>query len=73
MNVILKIGRARHSAVSIADAQMTYERVRDESGKGASTFPTGKLTVEGDPRKLIISYNGRVWDTDGNMIAEVAR
>jgi hypothetical protein len=66
--VILMIGRRVKVAVpSIAVAQRIYERMRDESGEGASTFPDGQIKL--DTGKILrVSYNGRVWD-GGTLIA----
>ncbi len=44
---------------SAAKAIEYFDRVRDASGEGASTFDNGELTVNGVTYK--ISYNGRVW------------
>lgn len=58
----LQIGRRVNVMVpTLAVAVAVFDRVRDESGEGASTFPDGKLNGD-DGRALRISYNGRVWD-----------
>ena len=62
--VKLKIG-TRHTSVEsdIAAARATYERIRDQSGEGASTFPSGVVLEQNRPR-IRISYNGRLWIGD---------
>lgn len=42
-----------------AEAVAVYERLRDESGEGASTWPNGKLLAPKET--LTLSYNGRLW------------
>lgn len=60
--VKLTIGKRINVMVpTIQTAVAVYERTRDESGEGASTFPDGALVVDGQSGKLRISYNGRVW------------
>ena len=44
------------------EASQKYCELRDRSGRGASTFPFGHWY---DCR---ISYNGRVWDINNNLI-----
>ncbi|NNM62422.1 MAG: hypothetical protein HKM03_09655 [Steroidobacteraceae bacterium] len=56
----LRIGR--RMTVNVADlpsASREYQRLRDESGEGGSTFPDG--VVKGNSGTYRISYNGRVW------------
>lgn len=53
----LKIGRDRYEVADLVDASRVYQEKRDESGQGASTFPTGRCG------KYLISYNGRVWES----------
>lgn len=48
---------------SFAEASRQYRHYVDESGEGASTFPTGRLQLNG--RTYEISYNGRVWEVGG--------
>ena len=45
-----------------AEAVAEYERLRDESGEGASTWPHAKLLTPTET--LSISYNGRLWRGD---------
>lgn len=60
--VKLVIGRRLTVMVpTLRVASDVFQRVRDESGEGASTFPDGIATSD-DGRKYRISYNGRVWD-----------
>lgn len=52
----LRIGK--RLSVEVADlreASIVYQRERDASGEGASTFPFGRVG------KYTVSYNGRVW------------
>lgn len=60
----LTIGRRVKVMVpSLAVAVAVYDRTRDESGEGASTFPDA--TAQSDSgKKYRISYNGRLWDGD---------
>ena len=48
---------------SFAEASRQYRHYVEESGEGASTFPTGHLRLNG--RTYEISYNGRVWEIGG--------
>lgn len=58
----LAIGRRHWVPVSsLAEASAIYQRLRDESGEGASTFPFGKVHDAGGGANYVISYNGRVW------------
>jgi hypothetical protein len=43
------------------DAHVLYEKRRDESGEGASTFDCGRL-FEGNVYLGRFSYNGRFWN-----------
>lgn len=54
--MILKIGqRYRVEVASLEEASRVYQRLRNESGEGGSTWPTGLLPG------YHVSYNGRVW------------
>ena len=73
----LTIGR-RHTVDinSLAAASVEYQRLRDASGEGASTWPTGRVrTASG--QVYTITYNGRVWSgsrpVPGNMVLEAVR
>ena len=58
----LMIGRRVKVMVpSLKVASDVFQRVRDESGEGCSTFPDGVVTAD-DGAKYRISYNGRVWN-----------
>ena len=61
----LRLGRSRTliEVQSLAEASGIYQRLRDESGHGASTMPRGRVYRDG---KLVaeVSYNGRVWQGD---------
>lgn len=63
--VKLKIGRRTHDVASIEEASRLYQRLRDESGEGASTWPEGRV---GEFR---ITYNGRIWRGD-QLVSEAA-
>lgn len=52
----LHIGRrASFEVADLREASIVYQRERDASGEGASTFPCGRVG------KYTVSYNGRVW------------
>jgi len=56
----LAIGRRMTLQVrDLIEASREYQRVRDQSGEGASTFPEGR--VKGASGSYRVSYNGRVW------------
>lgn len=56
----LRIGDRFDGGVpDLATAQSIYVELRDASGEGASTFPSGHVC--GDGKTWRISYNGRVW------------
>ena len=61
----LRLGRSRTlvQVRDLAEASALYQRLRDESGHGASTMPRGRVYRDG---KLYaeVSYNGRVWQGD---------
>lgn len=48
-------------AGSLADLSRAYSRLRDQSGEGASTFPTATVLDERNHTAGFISYNGRIW------------
>ena len=52
---------------SLEEASRVYSQLRDESLEGASTWPDGKLKTDNGTYR--ISYNGRVWDAQGNPVA----
>lgn len=56
----MKIGTRMYEVTDELQAVVLYERLRDESGEGASTWPFAKLYV-GKRQTAEISYNGRVW------------
>jgi len=63
----LRIGRRLNVVVaSLSEASVIYQRERDASGEGCSTFPRGRVG------KHTISYNGRVWLGDV-VVEEAAR
>ena len=58
----LAIGeRSTHPVNNIAEASRIYERERDASGEGVSTFPRGEITGKDGEWVGRVSYNGRVW------------
>lgn len=57
----LRIGRRTFKVWDLADASRTYQRERDASGEGQSTWPVGRIG------KYLISYNGRVWHKGGEQ------
>lgn len=48
-------------AGSLADLSTAYSRLRDQSGEGASTFPTATVLDERNHTAGFIGYNGRIW------------
>lgn len=62
----LTIGGRTYEVASVADASALYQRLRDQSGMGASRWPQGRLTGG-----LRISYNGRVWRGE-TLLSEAA-
>jgi hypothetical protein len=59
--LIGKLGvRGIHRAKDLTQAIAIYEQKRDESGEGASTWPSGIVKQDG---RIVgcISYNGRYW------------
>lgn len=60
MTYTFKIRCRAFVAATLAEVSETYNRERDISGEGASTFPTASVVREG---KVIgrLSYNGRIW------------
>jgi len=53
---------------TLADLSAAYERARDASGEGASTFGSAKVFDSHGRQIGRISYNGRVWDNADNII-----
>jgi hypothetical protein len=64
---VLKIGR-RHCAPypSLKDARDAHNRMRYESGEGASSWP--KSTIMQGSSIILVSYNGCCWDKNGEEI-----
>jgi hypothetical protein len=59
VGLVLRIGRRLTQPVaSLSEAINIYNDLRDQSGEGGSTFPTGSVG------RYKISYNGRLWDGD---------
>ena len=48
-------------ASDLAEASRTYRRLRDESGLGASRFPTATVLGADGVEIGQLSYNGRIW------------
>jgi hypothetical protein len=70
--LILQIGkRFNIECADIGTASAIYQKLRDKSQEGASTFAFGKLMQAGK-QIATISYNGRVWDND-TLIAEATK
>lgn len=65
-DLILAIGRKRYPVADIEAASRIYQELRDQSGLGASRWPSGKLS-----NGFTISYNGRVWKGD-QLVCEAA-
>lgn len=62
--MLLKIGiRLTQEVADINEAVEVYERVRDASYEGASTFEYGSV-FNGNTQIATISYNGRVWPVE---------
>lgn len=55
--MLLRIGSKMYPVADLAEATARYQKERDRSGKGGSSFPVG--IVNGGTHH--ISYNGRVW------------
>lgn len=51
-------------AGTLAELSAVYSRLRDESGEGASTFPTTTVRDSRNYTAGFISYNGRIWAED---------
>lgn len=51
----LKIGRKVFEVAGFPEASAVYQRERNASGEGASTFPVGRIPGH------YVSYNGKVW------------
>ena len=54
-----------HSAASLADASRMFSVLRDQSGEGASTFPSPRIKDAFGKIVGRFSYNGRIWTGDG--------
>lgn len=65
----LEIGkRFNIECADIGTASAIYQKLRDKSQEGASTFAFGKVMQAGN-QIATISYNGRVWK-DETLISE---
>lgn len=64
--LILAIGRKRYPVANVEAASRLYQELRDQSGLGASRWPSGQLS-----NGFTISYNGRVWKGD-KLVCEAA-
>lgn len=58
--ITLYIGRQRSTHASLEEAVAHHNARRDESGKGASTWPRCYVLTE-DNTLYEVSYNGRTW------------
>jgi hypothetical protein len=62
----------KYEGQSLKELSEKYCQLRDDSGEGASTFPFPP--VYSDKTQIgHISYNGRVWDNEDNLIYENGR
>lgn len=59
--------KERFPVDSLRDASDKYCMARDRSGMGASEWPPAKVFNNGK-QVAKISYNGRVWDMEGNPV-----
>lgn len=67
--ITLQIGnRYSIECTDIGTASAVYQKLRDKSQEGASTFAFGDV-IKAGKKIATISYNGRVWDND-RLIAE---
>jgi len=57
MAMQLQIGANRYPVASLAEASALYSELRDDSGEGASTWPTGHIVGT----DMQVSYNGKVF------------
>lgn len=64
----LKIGSKRYAVESLKEASAFYSKTRDDSGEGASTFPTGIVFDNAGKFLARVSYNGRLWALNGEEI-----
>lgn len=64
----------RLMVVDSISASEVFCQYRDSFGLGASDMKKGCGNVTDQSGKLIarISYNGRVWDADGNLFSEAS-
>jgi hypothetical protein len=60
--MLLTFGRKRIKVTSLEEASRIYSAARDNSGKGASGWPAGKVD------DFHISYNGKVWSADRSKV-----
>ena len=68
MTMTLKIGRRYSGPVaSFKQASEIYDKMRDDSGEGASTFPWGKILDDRGNVIADVSYNARVWAPGANL------
>lgn len=65
MNIKLEVSALQFDVASLEEASSKYCELRDASGEGASTWPTGTVTKK-DGTQLYISYNGKIWEGDPN-------
>lgn len=56
----ITLRKQRLSATTLDRLSSMYAKMRDDSGEGASTFPTPLVRVDG---KIVasISYNAKIW------------
>lgn len=74
MSYILKIRSrgVRIECASLSEVSTKYSELRDESDEGASTFPNGAVFEKGTWGRETpvghVSYNGRIWAPDANVM-----
>jgi hypothetical protein len=65
--------QTRHAVVSSADeASTVWRKFIEDSGLGASDLKRDSGFIYSNDRKLVakVSYNGRVWSPDGELLQE---
>lgn len=56
---------------SVSDASRKFQEVRDASGLGSRVMGDGIIT-QGKQKIARISYNGKVWQMDGQLLIGAA-
>lgn len=63
--LFLQVGERRWPVASIQDASHKFSAVRDRMGVGGSGMPPAVIVGGGGEPRYRISYNGKVWASDG--------